>query len=372
MTKRDYYEVLEIERGATADEIKKAYRKLALRFHPDRNQGDKEAEERFKEATEAYEILRDPDKRARYDQLGHAGLEGAFGAHGFGGGATPFDLSDALRAFMRDFGGGSFGDLFGFGEERGGGRRGPARGRDVQIRLPLTLEEVAAGVEKKLKLRLAVRCGACQGSGAAPGTKPKACPGCGGTGEVRHVQRSFLGQFVNVAPCAACAGEGMVIEAPCSACRGEGRVEKQETVSVRIPAGVASGNYIPLRGKGSVGRRGGPPGDLIVLIDEEPNETFERHGDDIVCDLVLTFDQAVLGGSVEVPSLDGKVKMNVPGGTPAGKIFRLRGKGIARLRGSGRGDQLVRVTIHVPKKPSREEKSALQEMRDKGLFRPGA
>ncbi len=370
MTKRDYYEVLGVERGAPADEIKKAYRKLALRHHPDRNPGDKEAEEKFKEATEAYEILRDPEKRAGYDQFGHAGVGGAAGGPGFGGGFGGFDLSDALRAFMRDFGGAGFGDWFGRADE-GMGRAGPARGRDVQIRLPLSLEEVASGVEKKLKLRVQVRCETCGGSGAA-GAAPRACSTCHGRGEVRRVQRSFLGQIVNVTPCPACAGEGSVIDTPCPACRGEGRVESQQTISVRIPSGVSSGNYIPLRGKGNVGRRGGPAGDLIVVIDEDAHPTFERHGDDILCDVVITFDQAALGDSIEVPSLDGRIKMTVPAGTPSGKIFRLRGKGITGLRGGGRGDELVRVAIHVPKKMTREERSALQTMREKGLFRPGA
>lgn len=370
MSKRDYYEVLGVGREASEEEIKKAYRKLAFQHHPDRNQGNKEAEEKFKEATEAYEILRDKEKRSRYDHLGHAGLEGAFGGAqggGFGGG---FDLHDALRAFMRDFGGAGFGDWFGFGEERGS-RGGSRRGRDVQIRLPLSLDEIASGTEKKIKVRLRVRCDTCGGSGASGGGGARVCPECRGTGERRVVQRSFLGHLVNVTPCPMCAGEGSVIESPCGACRGEGLVESRETVAVRIPAGVAAGNYIPLRGKGNAGPRGGPAGDLVVVIEELPHETFTRHGDDILCDVSISFGQAVLGDAIEVPSLDGRVKMNVPAGTPSGKIFRLRGKGIPHLRGSARGDELVRVNIHVPKKPSREEKNLLREMREKDLFRPG-
>jgi molecular chaperone DnaJ len=356
-----------VGREAGPEEIKKAYRKLALQFHPDRNQGDASAEEKFKEATEAYEVLRDQEKRARYDQLGHAGLEGSFGGGG-GGGFGGFDLSDALRAFMRDFGGGAFGDFFGFGDEARGG--GPARGRDVQIRLPLELEEVAVGAEKKLKIRLEVRCDTCRGGGAAPGSERRTCPTCRGSGQVRRVQRSFLGQLVNVAPCPVCGGEGGVVDSPCKACGGEGRVERQETVSVRIPSGVASGNYIPLRGKGHAGPRGGPPGDLIVLIEEVPHKVFERHGDDILCQVLISFDQAALGDSIEVPSLEGRVRMSVPAGTASGKVFRLRGKGIPRLRGATRGDQLVRVLVHVPKKLSREERAFLQQARDKRLFRP--
>lgn len=371
--KRDYYDVLGVAKGATPDEIKKAYRKLALKFHPDKNPGDPAAEERFKEATEAYEILRDDEKRGRYDQFGLAGMEGAFGGAGAGsaGGFQGFDLSDALRAFMRDFGGGGFGDFFGGG--MGGGRsgtRGPARGQDLQIRLPLALEEIAEGVEKKLKVKLRVPCGTCGATGAKPGTEARACSTCHGTGEVRQVQQSFLGRMVNIAPCPNCHGEGTRIEAPCSACGGEGRTAETRTVSVKIPAGVSTGNYLPLRGKGNAGPRGGPPGDLIVLIEEKPHKTFERHGDDVLCDVPIGFDQAALGDSIEVPTLDGRVKMNIPEGTPSGKIFRLRGKGIPRLRGRNRGDELVRVHIHVPKKPTKEERSALEGFRKQGLLRP--
>ncbi len=372
MSKRDYYEVRGVTRGAAPDEIKKAYRKLALLYHPDRNQGDAGAEEKFKEATEAYEVLRDPGKRSRYDQLGHAGMENAFGGGGAGAGFAGFDLSDALRAFMRDFGGGGgggFADLFGgMGGERG--RRGPARGRDLQIRLALTLEEVASGIDRKIKVRIRVPCESCGATGAAPGSSPKTCSTCHGEGEVRQVQRTMLGRFVNVAPCPACGGEGRVIDSPCRDCRGVGTVEKPQTLTVKIPAGVSTGNYIPLRGKGNAGPRGGPAGDLIVLIEEEAHDTFERHGDDILCDLEISYDQAVLGDSIEVPTLDGRVRMNVPAGTPSGKVFRLRGKGIPHLHGRKSGDELVRVQIWVPKKVGREERALLQQSRQKGLFQP--
>ncbi len=368
MAKRDYYEVLGVGRDATADEVKKAYRKLAFQHHPDRNPGDAAAEEKFKEATEAYEVLRDPEKRSRYDQFGHSGMEGAFG--GAGRDFSGFDLHDALRAFMRDFGGfgGGFGDFF--GGATGQRTRGPARGGDLQIRLPLTLEEAAAGAEKKVKVRVEVRCDECGGTGAKAGTNPRVCSTCNGAGQVRQVQRSFLGQFVNVTDCPACGGQGTVVDAPCPACAGEGRRPKSQTFSVRIPAGVSTGNYIPLRGKGNVGPRGGPPGDILVVIEESPHPSFERHGDDVLSEITISYDQAVLGDSVQVPTLEGRVKMNIPAGTEPGKIFRLRGKGFPHLRGRGRGDQLVQVRVWVPKKPSKEEKSMIQEMREKGLFRP--
>ena len=368
MAKRDYYEVLGVGRDATPEEVKKAYRKLALQYHPDRNPGDAAAEEKFKEATEAYEVLRDQEKRSRYDQFGHSGMEGAFG--GAGRDFSGFDLSDALRAFMRDFGGfgGGFGDLF--GSATGTRTRGPARGRDLQIRLPLTLEEAAAGAEKKVKVRVQIRCEKCGGTGAAPGTNPRVCSTCNGAGQVRQVQRSFLGQFVNVTDCPACGGEGRVVDAPCPACSGEGREERRQTFSVRIPPGVTTGNYIPLRGKGNVGPRGGPPGDILVVIEESPHPLFERHGDDVLTEIKISFDKAVLGDSVEVPTLEGRVKMNIPSGTEAGKIFRLRGKGFPHLRGRGRGDQLVQVKVWVPRKPTKEERELLREMQEKGLFQP--
>ncbi|MFH1279870.1 MAG: DnaJ C-terminal domain-containing protein [Candidatus Eisenbacteria bacterium] len=271
---------------------------------------------------------------------------------------------------MRDFGGGGFGDFFGGGGGAGAGTRGPARGRDIQIRLPLEIQEIAAGAEKKIKVRLQAPCETCGATGAKPGTEARACSTCHGTGEVRQMQQSFLGRMVNIAPCPTCRGEGTRIEAPCGACGGDGRKEQTRTVAVKIPAGVSTGNYIPLRGKGNAGPRGGPPGDLIVVIEEKPHRTFERHGDDVLCDVSISFDQAALGDSIEVPTLDGRAKMNIPGGTPSGKIFRLRGKGIPHLRGRSRGDELVRVHVHVPKKLSKEEQAALEEIRGKGLFHP--
>ncbi len=364
-SKRDYYEVLGIERGASADEIKKAYRKLALQYHPDRNPGDAAAEESFKEATQAYEILRDGEKRSRYDQFGHQGVDPNMGGGpgDFGG----FDISDALRAFMRDFGG--FGN-FEFGGSSRGATSGPRRGQDLQIQLKLSLEEVATGVERTLRVKVLSPCGTCEGSGAKPGTSSDTCQTCGGQGQVRQVQRSILGQFVNIAECPDCHGDGTILRDRCGDCRGEGRRETTESIKVRIPAGVTSGNYIPLRGKGNVGIRGGPRGDIIVLIEEIEHPRLERHGDDVLSEIDIAFDQAVLGGSVQVATLDGKVKMNIPAGTPSGKIFRLRGKGIPHLRGSGAGDQLVRVHIHVPKKLNKEARRILEEIRGNDSFRP--
>lgn len=370
MSKKDYYEVLGVSRGATADDIKRAYRKLALKYHPDRNPGDSSAEDNFKVATEAYEVLRDDQKRGRYDQFGHAGVDPQMGGGGFGGGGGQYDLSDALRAFMRDFGG--FSDIFGEGSTGGRQGGGPSPGQDLQIKLSLTLEEVAHGVEKKVRIKALDRCDTCGGSGAAPGSSPESCGTCGGQGRIRQMQRSLLGQFVNIAECPACHGIGSTITNPCSDCRGEGRTRKTESVLVRIPAGVSTGNYLPLRGKGNAGMRGGPRGDLIVLIEEIEHEKFERHGDDVLGDHIISFDEALLGATHEIHTLDGRVKMNIPAGTASGKIFRLRGKGIERLRGRGCGDQLVRVHVWIPKKLKKEERKFLEEIKKNKLFQPPA
>ena len=371
MSKRDYYEVLGIARGASEDEIKKAYRKVAMQFHPDRNPGDKEAESKFKEATEAYEILRDADKRARYDQFGHAGVGGAAG--GPGGAAydfSGFDLADALRAFMRDFGagGGQGGleDLFG-GGGGGGGSRGPGRGDDLQVRLPLTLEEIASGVEKKIRVKHLKRCGTCEGRG---GRGEKTCTQCQGKGQVRRVQQTMFGQFVNVSACPRCEGEGRTVTENCKACGGDGRVSETETVAVKVPPGVASGNYIPLRGLGDAGRRGGPAGDLIVLIEEKEHEVFERRGDDLIVEMPVSFVTLALGGKVEVGLLaGGSHTLDVSAGTESGHAVRLRGKGLPGLRG-GRGDVLVRLMVWVPSKLSCADRKLLEELRRSDGFKP--
>jgi len=367
MSKREYYEVLGVDRNASAEEIKKAYRKLAFKYHPDKNPGDKQAEESFKEASEAYEVLHDAEKRGLYDQYGHAGVGGAgagAGPGGFGGfGAQGFDLSDALRAFMRDFGG------FGMDEMFGGGGRGGQRvrkGRDLQVRVSLTLEEIAAGVEKQIKVNKLVECKACHGSGAASGSRSVTCDTCQGTGQVKHVQRSILGQFINVAECHRCGGQGTIVESPCNDCRGTGQVRGSETVKVRIPAGVSEGNYITVSGGGDVAERGGPAGDLYVVIEEDEHDRFERHGNDVLLDLPLSYGQLTLGTKLEVPTLDGNVLLKVPGGTPSHKVFRMKGKGIPRLNRYGRGDQLVRVIAWVPSKVSKKESELLKEL-DKTL-----
>ena len=298
---RDCYEVLGVPRDASPEQVKKAYRDLAFRYHPDKNPGNKEAEERFKEATAAYEVLSDPEKRSRYDQLGPEGFHPGAGAHQ---GPEGFDLNDALRAFMHTFGGESpFEDIFGLGG-RSRGRAGPARGSDIRVRLRLTLEEVASGVRKKIRVQRLVRCETCGGSGAKPGTKPTECPDCGGHGQVR-MQRSLgmLGTFQSVSTCARCAGTGQVIKERCAPCDALGVTRGTEVVEVCVPAGVTTGNYIPVRGGGNAGPRGGPAGDLVVLIDELPHEVFERHGDDIVTELPIPVDAAALGGDVEAPAL---------------------------------------------------------------------
>jgi molecular chaperone DnaJ len=367
MAKRDYYEVLGLGRDAAEDDIKKAYRKLALQYHPDKNPGNKDAEEKFKEATEAYEVLKDPQKRSTYDRYGHAGLGGAggFGGYDFGS----FDLGDALRAFMRDFGGfGSvFDDFFGTTSRT---RRGSPKGQDMQVRLKLSLEEIATGVEKKIKIKRLQKCEECGGSGAAQGTSRKTCPQCQGAGQVRRVSRSLFGQFVNVTTCDQCNGEGMVVDKPCPVCRGEGRENGTSTITVKIPAGVTSGNYIQLRGAGNAGPRGGPPGDVIVIIQEQDHPVFKRHGDDIIHDTMISFTQAALGIEINIPTLDGDTSLKIPPGTQSGKVFRLRGKGIPRLQGYGKGDEFVRVLVWVPTRLSSEEKNLLKELGSKENMQP--
>ncbi|HVP56528.1 MAG TPA: molecular chaperone DnaJ, partial [bacterium] len=343
MPKRDYYEVLGLDRAATDEDIKKAYRKLALKYHPDRNPNDKNAEESFKEATEAYEVLRDPSRRARYDQFGPDGLRGTQFGFDFG----TFDLGEALRAFMRDFGdplGGAFGDLFGGSRERASERAGS----DLRVKVSLSLEEIARGAERKIKLRRLVACKTCGGLGAKKGTSLKTCAACHGTGEIRRVQRSFLGQIVNVSVCGQCRGEGRIISEPCNECGGQGRIAGEETVLVKIPAGISSNNYIPIRGKGNDGHRGASSGTLLVYIEEEEHPVFERRGDDILCDVPISFSLAALGGKIEVPTLDGPTNLAIPAGTQSQKVFTLRNRGLGRLDGRGKGDLLVRVTVWVP------------------------
>lgn len=357
MAKRDYYEVLGLDRNASEGDIKSSYRKLALKYHPDRNPDDAAAEEKFKEASEAYEVLSDSSKRSNYDRFGHAGVEGSFGRGGF-------EWSDFSHATdFEDI----FGDLFGsfFG---GGGRRarrgpsGPPQGRDLKITVKLTLEEVAKGVEKKINLNRQQRCDTCGGSGAAPGSSRETCSTCGGVGQVQQVSRSFFGQSVTVTTCPTCEGEGSSISDPCADCRGDGRVRGQTTLTVRIPAGVRSGNYIPLRGQGEVGPRGGAAGDCLVFIEEMDHDHFTRDGDDVIYQQPISFSQAALGDDVEVPTLTGKAKMKIPAGTQAGRVFRLRGKGIPDVDGRGVGDQLVQVMVWTPQELDGRERELFEEL----------
>ncbi len=354
MAKRDYYEILGVSKDVTGEELKKEYRKLAMKYHPDRNPEDTKAAEKFKEVSEAYEVLRDPQKRQRYDRFGHSGLKG--GVEGFTG--FDFDLSDALRTFMSESFG--FGDIFGMGRGASAGRK--RRGKDLQLKLNLTLEEIATGVNKKIKIKKTVLCTGCNGNGAASGTSSITCPQCHGSGEIRQVSQSLFGQFVNITTCSACYGEGKILKDRCIKCAGEGRVQGDGVIAVDIPAGVSSGNYITIRGEGNVGPNNGPEGDVIIFIEEKEHKYFERHDDDILYELPLSFSQVALGTEVEVPSLNGKVKLQIQPGTQTNKILRMRGKGIPRLQGHSRGDQLVRVLVWTPMKLTSIEKKLFEEL----------
>jgi len=368
---KDYYSTLGIGKDASQDEIKKAYRKLAMKYHPDRNKGDSAAENRFKESAEAYEVLSDADKKARYDRYGEEGLKGAFS--GRGGGFAWEDFSHATDfedIFTNIFSNSIFGDFF--GTQTGRRRRGPAqkRGTDLRVSLKLTLEEIAAGVDKKLKIKKYKQCSSCYGTGAKVGTSQRTCPNCNGTGEVHSQSRSFFGAFITVQPCTTCNGEGKIINAPCKTCGGTGRVRDTETINITVPAGVTTGNYIPLKGQGDIGPKNGPPGDIIVFIEELEHELFERDGDDVIYDQPVSFTQAALGDAVEVPTLTGRARLKIPSGTQSGKIFRMRGKGVQHLQRHGAGDQLVRVWIWTPKNLSRSEKKTLEQLAESPNMQP--
>lgn len=359
MAEKDYYEVLSIDRGAAAEEIKKAYHRLAVRYHPDKNPGDTDAEERFKEVSEAYQVLSDSEKRVQYDRFGHEGVRGGYGAA-----PSDFDPMEIFREFARRHSGwGGFEDLFssfmggGFETRAGVTQR---RGEDLRINLNLSLEEIARGAEKKVRLKLKVVCPDCGGSGAGPHGRSARCTQCDGAGEIRVVQRALWGQVVHSVPCTRCGGEGTTIEDPCPRCRGEGRVDAREEILVRIPAGVADGQRLLKRGGGNVGRRGNPPGGLIVNIREKPHELFERRGEDLLLQLPLSMTQAALGTKVHVPTLDGTVEVKLPAGIQSGKILRLRGRGL----GTGRmtGDLYVEVRIWTPQKLSSRERALLKEL----------
>lgn len=357
MAKRDYYEVLGVNRNASKEEIRKAYRKMAMDYHPDRNPDDQTAEAKFKEAAEAYEVLSNDEKKSKYDRFGHEGVRSGFGSQGF------TDINDIFSHFSDIFGGGSiFEDFFGAGQRTKRRRTGGAPGSDLKVNLKLTLEEIAEGVSKKIKLKKLIKCDLCKGTGAEGGTSTKTCPVCQGSGEVRTVSRSVFGQFVNIQPCNNCNGEGIVVDNPCKKCRGDGRIQEEVTININVPSGVYQNSYMTLRGDGNAGRRDGPSGDLIVVFEEIPHEYFIRNNDDIIYDLYISFPDAVLGTEVEVPTLKGKVKLKIDAGTQPGKLLRMRDKGIKHLNESGYGDQLVKINIEIPKKINSKEKELLKEL----------
>jgi molecular chaperone DnaJ len=350
----EFYALLGVARDASETEIKKAYRKLAMEFHPDRNPAP-ESEARFKEITEAYEVLRDPQKRAAYDRYGKAGVGGAAGGFGF----HHVDLTEALNIFMRDFGGmGGFESLFGGGRARTDTRRG----QDVRVTVKLTLAEVASGVKKTVRFKSPDRCTACEGTGAKPGTRPATCSTCGGSGEVRRAARSMFGQFVSVSPCPTCAGDGVVVLDACDVCRGEGRMRAERTVTVEVPAGVSGNNYLTLRGQGAAGPRNGPAGDLLVMLDIKDDERFERQGDDLIFDLPLSFSQVALGIDVTVPTPYGEETVRIAAGTQPETVVRLRGRGLPVLGQASKGDLIVRVHVWTPERLSAEQERLFQEL----------
>ena len=366
MAKRDYYEVLGVDKNASANDIKKAYRKLAIQYHPDKNPGDKEAEERFKEAAEAYGVLSDPDKKARYDQFGFEGVSGA-GGSGFGG--AGMDINDIFSMFGDIFGGrGGFGGFGGFG---GGGGSRPAkfRGSDQRVKVKLTLQEIANGVTKKFKLKKYVPCTHCNGSGAENGAV-ETCPECKGTGRVIRTQQSFFGMMQSEVACPHCNGQGKIIKNKCKHCNGEGIVMGEEIVEVNIPAGVYEGMQLSMRGKGNAGKFNGVPGDLLILVEEEKHPTLVRDENDLIYSLLLDIPTAALGGFAEIPTIDGKAKVTIDPGTQPGKVLRLRGKGLPTLNGYGKGDIVVNISVYIPETLSKEEKKAVEEFRESENFRP--
>ena len=362
--KRDYYEVLGVERNANADEIKKAYRKAAIKYHPDKNPGDKEAEEKFKEAAEAYDVLSNPDKRARYDQFGHAGMSGAAGS-GFGGGfGGGFSMEDIFSQF-----GDIFGGHFGGFSSRGGGGRRVNRGSDIRVKVKLTLSEIANGTTKKLKISKTIACDKCGGTGAKDSSSYATCSTCNGAGVVNRVENTFFGRMQTQSVCPTCGGEGKTITAKCDKCSGEGVVRGDEVVEIKIPAGVGEGMAVTVQGKGNAARRGGVNGDLLVMIDEERNPELIRDGNDLIHNLNLTVTTCILGGEVEVPTIDGKAKIKIAAGTHAGKVLRLRGKGLPDVNGYGRGDILIVVDITIPSSLTSEERKLVEKLSEQPHFK---
>jgi len=365
MAKRDYYDVLGVSRNASNEEIKKAYRQLAIKYHPDKNPNNPEAEEKFKEAAEAYEVLSDPEKRRRYDQFGHSGMGGFAGD---GGGFGGMNMEDIFSRFSDIFEGGGFESFFGGGNR--GSSRGVRKGSNLRIKLKLSLQEVAEGAEKKIKVKRYVACKACGGNGSKNGVSLQNCSTCGGTGQVRRVTNTMLGQMISTSTCPTCEGTGKAISQRCEVCAGEGRVMEEEIIPIRVPAGVMEGMQLSVAGKGNYPQRGGQYGDLYVVIEETEDELLKRDGNNIIYDLHISFIDAALGASVEVPTIDGKVKIKIEPGTQSGKILRLKGKGIKDLQSYERGDQLVHVNIWTPKKLTNEERAILEKLRNSKNFTP--
>ena len=367
MEKRDYYEVLGVSKSADATEIKKAYRKLALKYHPDKNPGDKEAEEKFKKAAEAYDVLSNEEKKRRYDQFGHAGVGGA-GQGGFGGGMS---MDDIFSQFGDIFG--SFGGFSGFGGF-GGGRsaRRVNRGTNLRVKVKMNLQEIATGIEKKIKVKKYVACQHCNGTGAKDGKSYSTCSTCKGSGQVTRVQNTILGAMQTTSTCPTCEGEGKIINEKCTFCNGEGVLMSEEVISINIPAGVGEGMQLSLSGKGNAARRGGVNGDLIVLIEEEEHPELVRDGNDLLYNVFIGYPEAVLGETVEIPTIEGKVKVKIEAGTQPGKILRLRGKGLPDVNGYGKGDLLAKVNVWIPKNLSKDEKKLVEKMKEAEGFKPGS
>ncbi len=363
--KRDYYEVLGVSKNATDDELKKAYRKKAIQYHPDKNPGDKEAEEHFKEVAEAYDVLSDPQKRSRYDQFGHAGLGGAAGG-GFGGGGM--SMEDIFSRFGDLFGG--FGGFGGFSDMGGSSRRRVRRGSDLRVRVKLSLADISKGVEKKVKVKKQVVCSKCRGDGTEEANGKTTCQTCHGTGVVTRVSNTFLGAMQTQSTCPTCHGEGEIITKPCSKCKGEGVEIGEEVISFHIPAGVAEGMQMSVNGKGNAAPRGGVNGDLIVVIAEEPDPNLIRNGNDLIYNLLISVPLAIKGGSVEVPTIDGRAKIRIEAGTQPGKMLRLRNKGLPSVNGYGTGDQLVNVNVYIPESIDAKDEQAIAAMENSDSFKP--